>query len=141
MYLLHGFMVSQSAPKAARVLQFHFLYMLMSSAVLAASKAGRGAQLWAACNPQNTGNGISERTRRSPAMETSPSSLSFRELCPTSAVARVMPLCKHGSWWVGGIQCPFPSADWRGFTNPWPWEPLPQPRRTEGSRLKLGPES
>lgn len=51
--LLRGSVVPWFAPKAERELQFCFLYMLMSSAALAAAKPGGGAQLRAACGPKN----------------------------------------------------------------------------------------
>lgn len=53
MCLLRGSVVPWFAPKAEQELQFRFLYMLMSSAALAAAKPGGGAQLRAACGPKN----------------------------------------------------------------------------------------
>lgn len=69
--LLRGSVVPCSAPKAERELQFRFLYMLMSSAALAAAKPGGGVVLSCELHAApKTGSSISKRTERSSGMET-----------------------------------------------------------------------
>lgn len=129
MCLLRGSVVPWFAPKAERELQFRFLYMLMSSAALAAAKPGGGAQLRAAGGPKNWQQHL-QKDREKPRHGNQP--------FPAQYLGAVTHLC--GSKGDATLQEWFPglrassvlsSADWRGFTKRGPGNHC---HRVEGPR-------